>query len=117
MTRFAGYVGFGEQTETSPGVWQDVVVERLYYGDLVKMDRTMATYTQHSQSGTQANFTILSTNNISILADAYANDSFNAMRYVRWSGSLWIVASVQAQPPRLILTLGGVYNGPTPATS
>jgi hypothetical protein len=57
----------------------------------------------------------LSVNNvISVVADAYANENFFAIRYIRWAGTLWDVVDVSVESPRLLLRLGGVYNGPTP---
>jgi hypothetical protein len=52
-------------------------------------------------------------NSISIVADAYANEHFFAIRYIQWAGVLWTVSDVEVQSPRLLLRLGGVYNGPT----
>jgi hypothetical protein len=52
-------------------------------------------------------------NSISIVADAYANEHFLAIRYVEWVGELWTVQDVEIQTPRLLLRLGEVYNGLT----
>lgn len=108
MTRFHGVVGYGEQVEVRPGVWDDVITEVLYFGDVVRNTRQL-------ESGEKVNDDLTVNNSISIVADAYANEHFFAMRYVRWAGSLWRVTDVEVQRPRLILRLGGVYNGPTPA--
>ena len=51
---------------------------------------------------------------ISIVADPYANENFFAIRYVQWMGTLWKVTEVEVQSPRLLLRLGGKYNGPIP---
>jgi hypothetical protein len=51
------------------------------------------------------------------MADAYANEHFFAIRYVEWAGVLWTVSMVEVQSPRLLLRLGEVYNGPTPAVA
>lgn len=64
--------------------------------------------------GQKVNDDLSVNNSISIVADAYAIENFFAMRYVQWMGILWIVSTVEVQSPRLLLTLGGVYNGPTP---
>lgn len=109
-TRFFGAVGYAsEQVETAPGVWEDTVVEREYRGDIIRNTRRL-------EDGEGLNDNITVGNSISIVADAYANEHFFAIRYVRWAGTLWIVSEVEVQQgPRLILRLGGVYNGPTPA--
>lgn len=65
------------------------------------------------ESDQKVNFDLAVSNSISVVADAYANENFHAIRYIRWMGSLWIVTTVEVQRPRLLLELGGVYNGPT----
>src|SRR5688572_20290970 len=107
MARFYGEVGYGETVETVPGVYVDQITEHSYYGDVVKNIR-------HIQEGEKVNYDLTVRNSISIVADAYALEHFFAIRYVRWSGALWTVSDVEVQRPRLILRLGGVYNGPTP---
>jgi len=109
MARFHGKVGYGETVETSPGVWEDVITERSYFGDVLRNTRRL-------QEGESVNDNLSVNNSISIVADAYANDHFFAIRYVEWMGSLWKVSDVEVQRPRLILRLGGVYNGPKAAT-
>jgi hypothetical protein len=106
--KFFGNVGYGESLETATDVWEDVIVERPYYGDVLRNPRTLEDRSESVLPGIQANASI------SILADAYAFEHFFAMKYVSWMGSLWIVREIDAsQRPRLILRLGGVYNGPT----
>lgn len=106
MARFYGVIGYGETVETKPGVWEDVVIEHNYYGDVLRNARGLET-------GDKVNFDISVSNSISIVADAYAQEHFFAMRYVRWAGTLWTVSDVEVKSPRLILRLGGVYNGIT----
>jgi len=106
VARFYGLVGFGANTETAPGVWKDVITEKPYFGDVVKSTRKL-------DEGEKVNFDISLQNSISIVADAYASEHIFAMRYIRWSGALWTVTTVDVQRPRLLLRLGGVYNGPT----
>lgn len=107
--RFYGKVGYGETVESAPGVWQDTIVEYPYYGDVVKNTRRL-------QEGESLNNDLSVGNSISVVADAYANEHFFAIRYVEWAGALWTVSDVEVQSPRLLLRLGGVYNGPTPGT-
>lgn len=109
MARFHGVVGYGDQVETPPGsgVWVDSMVERPYYGDVVRNARSL-------QEGDKLNPEVTISNSISIVADAYAHDHIFAIRYVNWSGALWTVTEVDVQSPRLVLRLGGIYNGPTP---
>jgi hypothetical protein len=107
MARFFGRVGYGETEETKPGVWVDTIVEREYYGDVIQNMRNL-------REGENLNPDLSVRNSISIVADAYANDHFFAIRYVEWAGTLWTVSGVEVQSPRLLLRLGEVYNGPTP---
>lgn len=104
--KFYGIVGYGETVEMAAGVWKDVITEVSYYGDVVRNTRQLS-------DGTKVNDDLTVNNSISIVADSYANEHFFAMRYVKWMGTLWIVTNVEVQSPRLLLTLGGVYNGPT----
>lgn len=108
MARFYGRVGYGESAETAPGVHKDVITEKHYYGDVIRNTRQLS-------DGENLNKDLSVGNSISIVADAYANDHFFAIRYVEWAGVLWTVSDVEVQSPRLLLRLGEVYNGPTPA--
>jgi hypothetical protein len=106
MAKFFGKIGYGETQETVPGVWEDVIVEFDYYGDVVRNTRKL-------EPGEGLNNDISVGNSISIVADAYANEHFFSIRYIQWAGVLWTVSDVEVQSPRLLLRLGGVYNGPT----
>jgi hypothetical protein len=106
MARFFGAVGYGMSVETAPGVWEDKIIERSYFGDVLRN-------TRHLASGEKVNDDLSVGNSISIVADPYANEHFFAIRFVKWAGSLWTVSDIVVERPRLLLTLGGVYNGPT----
>ena len=105
MAKFHGEIGYGTSVETSPGVWEDVITERKYYGDVVKTSRKLL-------EGEKLNYDLTVGNSISIVADAYANEHFFAIRYIKWAGTFWTVSDVEVERPRLLLRLGGVYNGP-----
>lgn len=109
MARFHGEVGYGDSVETFPGsgIWVDAITERPYFGDVIRNTRKL-------ESGEHLNSDISVSNSISIVADQYANEHFFKIKYVRWAGVLWTVDSVEVKSPRLILSLGSVYNGPTP---
>lgn len=106
MEKFYGKVGYCVTTEdpVGSGVWRDVVTERNYYGDVLKNS------TRWSQSD-NLNDNLKINNRISILADAYAYQNFSLIKYVEWMGVLWKVETVEVERPRLILSLGGEYNG------
>lgn len=109
MPKFCGVVGYAETVEEpeGSGIWIDKITERKYMGDVVRNARSL-------QAGERLHDDLSVSNSISILADAYANENILALRYVMWMGSRWRVSNVDVQRPRLILTLGGEYNGPTP---
>lgn len=107
MAKFYGEIGYGESVETAPGVWEDVITEYSYYGDVIRNTRQL-------NAGDNVNSDISVNNSISIVADAYANEHFFAIRYIKWAGTLWTVTDVEVKSPRLILRMGGVYNGHTP---
>lgn len=107
MAKFYGEIGFGTSVETAPGVWEDQIVEKKYYGEVIRD----AIY---PESGDKVLHDLRTGNAFSIVADAYAENHFHAMRYVRWSGALWTVKTVENKRPRLTIRIGGVYNGPTP---
>lgn len=107
MARFFGEVGYvQESVETAPGVYENQIIEKSYYGDVIRNTRKL-------QDGQKVNDDISVQNSISIVADEYAGEHFFAIRYVRWAGALWRVTDVEVQHPRLLLRLGEVYNGPT----
>ncbi len=110
MARFHGRVGFGESVETAPGVFADQIVEHSFYGDVVQNRRIL-------RQGEGLNSDLVVSNSISIVANAYGREHFFAIRYVEWAGQLWTVTDVAVEAPRLILQLGEVYNGPTPAVT
>lgn len=104
MAKYFGKIGYAEQVETAPGVWEEKITERQYYGDVVRNIRRL-------ESSGNLNDNINVSMEISIVADPYAIQNFHTMRYVEFMGSLWKITSVEVNYPRLILSIGGVYNG------
>lgn len=103
MAKFYGNIGYGETVETRPGVWEEKITERNYYGDVLQFNRRWET-------GEHLNDDLNINNKISIVADPFAYQNFHAIRYVEWMGAKWKVTNVEVQYPRLILTVGGVYS-------
>jgi len=103
MAKFYGAIGYGISEETVPGVWEDKIIERYYYGDLIRNTRRI-------QNSEYLNDNVNISNEISIIADPYANENFHLMRYVTFMGTKWKINSVEVQYPRLILSIGDVYN-------
>ena len=106
MAKFHGKIGYAETAETAPGVHKEVMVERVYQGDILQ-DRRLIVAGEGVNPGTTLG------NSISIVADAYANEHYFAIRYAEWSGVRWTVQDVEVQHPRLLLRLGEVYSGLT----
>lgn len=104
MAKFHGIIGYVKLVETRPGVYEEKKIKRKYYGELVRNTRSL-------QSSDQLNDNVNVANEISIVADPFARDNFHTMRYVEFMGAKWKITNVEVQPPRLILTMGGVYNG------
>jgi len=104
MAKYYGKIGFVVVEETKPGVWKEIITERDYFGDLIRNTRRL-------QSANQVNDDITISNEISIVADPFARENFHAMRYAEYMGTKWKVTSVEVQYPRLILSVGGIYNG------
>ena len=104
MAKWSGKIGFAVSTKKRPGVWVNDIVERRYYGDLTRNLRRL-------QSSGNLNDNITIANNISIVADPFAKENFHSIRYAEYMGTKWKINNVEVQYPRLILTLGEVYNG------
>lgn len=114
MPRFFGPVGFDQgenENSSNPGVWDSVgMIEKNYYGSILKHNRKW-------DSGESINDDVNATNRISIVADDYAYKHCSGIRYVYWMGAYWKVLSFDVARPRIILNLGGVWNGKQAGTS
>ena len=104
MAKYYGVIGYAETVETAPGVYEEQITERNYYGELVRNTRRL-------QTSDQVNDNINIANEISIIADPFATQNFHAMRYIEFMGAKWKITNVEVKYPRLVLTIGGLYNG------
>ena len=103
MAKFYGKIGYIETVEIEPGLWVEQITEHSYYGDVLQNFRKL-------ENSGSVNDNVNVSNRISIVADPYANEHFYAMRYVEFMGTKWKISNVEVQRPRLILSIGGVYN-------
>lgn len=103
MPKFYGKIGYGSTVETRPGIHEEQITERFYYGDLIRNTRKL-------ESSGNLNDNINVANEISIIADQFAYNYFHSILYVEFMNTKWKVSSVEVQPPRLILSIGGLYN-------
>jgi hypothetical protein len=108
--RFSGSVGFVTNTETAPGVWSDVITERFYYGNVVRNSSRLG---PPLMVPPEVNNNLSLGNSFSLVGDAEAYENFMHIRYVRWQSNVWTITDVEVVRPRLILTIGGLWNGNT----
>lgn len=107
--RYFGNVGYAIATETVTGVWENQITEEALYGDVIRD-------VHRNDSSGEVNDNLAVSNTISVLASPFALTNFQSICYVEWLGTKWKVSSIEVQLPRLILSLGGVYNGPIAAS-
>jgi hypothetical protein len=105
MMRWYGKVGYSETVETKPGVYDDRDTICEYYGDVKRNSTRWAT----SSDSTNDDLTV--STQISIVADSFALEKFYSIKWIEYLGVKWKVTNADPQPPRIILTLGGVWNG------
>ena len=105
MGKWYGEIGYSETVETTPGVWMPQDTVRSYYGDVIRNT------TRWSGNSNSTNDDLTVNSQISIVADPFANEKFHSMKWINFMGVRWKITTVDPQPPRLLLTLGGVYNG------
>lgn len=110
MSKWYGKVGFADTVEYEAGCWEEQVVDRPYYGDVISNR-----WKRQNSGGVNDNINL--SNQISIVADPYAMNHCSTIAYVEYMGTKWKVTDVDPQYPRLLLTVGGVWNGNSPRTT
>lgn len=105
MSKFNGIIAYSKESETIPGVWDRIDVESVYKGNILDMP----TYSLEPTSN--ANDPIYPRHSISIIPDDELVNNINSIRYVIWLNQKWTVKTIKYKRPRLILYLGGPYNG------
>lgn len=106
MPKCSGIIGYALAVETRPGVWSEGMTDKPYIGEIVKDNRRIV------DQG-EINGSIRVNNNISIISNKFMLDNMSYMRYLTSSTmgkSKWKISSVDIVPPRIIITLGGLYN-------
>lgn len=103
MARYAGLVGYVTQEEKVPGVWSPVESSRSMRGDIIRLGS--------SQNGDKVNDDITLSHRVSLVGDAYAFGNYYNITWIQMDGMKWGVSSVEIQRPRIIITLGGLWNG------
>lgn len=103
MAKFYGAIGYETTIEFAPGVYKEEITEYNYFGELTRN-------TSRLQTSQSVNDDVNISNEISIVADPFAFNNFHSMRYVDFMGAKWKITNVEVKYPRLILTIGGLYN-------
>ena len=103
MPKCAGVIGYTLSEETQPGVWSETITEKTYFGELVRDNRKV-------EQG-EINASINISNNISILSNSFMLQNLSFMRYITFMNSKWKISSVEIKAPRIVITLGGLFNG------
>lgn len=104
MSKYFGKIGFGVTEETRPGVYVSTITEGEYYGDIVRNSRRL-------EGGGKVIDDLSINMTLSIVADPFAFNNFHQLKYAEYNGAKWKATTVELSYPRLIITLGGVYNG------
>ena len=104
MAKYYGVIGYAVTEMTEHGIYEERIVEEEYVGDVIRNTRRL-------REGSKINDDVTISNQLSIIADPYTSNNFYTMRYVTFMGAKWKISEVEVQYPRLILTLGGLYNG------
>lgn len=107
MAKFYGAIGYALLIESKPGVWIDKVIEKNYRGDVVLDQRRW-------QSADKVNDDLSLDNSISIIADEYAHNNVGNMKYIVWNNTPWEIQSFSINRPRIVIQIGGIYNGERP---
>lgn len=106
MAKFHGKIGYGitQEDPNRPGVWKEEIIEKEYFGDIIKNTRKI-------QSSGLLNDNVIVSNDFSVIADSFAKENLGRMLYVEYMGSKWKIQYADVQYPRINLTVGEVYNG------
>ena len=109
MAKYSGKIGFRVSYEKRPGIFIDTITEKVYRGDVISNS-------QRNQNSDGLNDNVIIDNTIEIISNDFASTNLNNIKYATWKGIRWDVTKVQYldDNPRLVLRLGGVYNGQTP---
>lgn len=108
MARFFGKVGYADQVETRPSVWTDVITERELYGETDDMSW------RYKSASDQVNNNLVLDRTFDLIVDRFAMDHYSTIRYICYGGARWEVTKLSYEYPRIHLTVGGIYHGPTP---
>ena len=103
--RFYGKIGFSITSENpeGSGIYVPTITERYYKGNVIS-------YSKRYENSNEVNDNLNLSNKISIIIDPFIQQNLQSICYVEFLGTLWKVKSVDVQYPRLVLSIGDVYN-------
>lgn len=104
MAKWSGFIGYSKTEETRPGVWVEKSFEKRHFGDIVRDNR------RYETSQNQINDNLTLSNSISVVSNKFISENLSYMKYITFMNSKWKISSVELKPPRIILTIGGLYN-------
>lgn len=104
MTKFTGLVGYVTQEQKVPGVWSPVDNPKKMRGDVIRQSSS-------NQNDGKVNSDITLNHRVSLLGDAYAFGNYYTIKWIELDSRKWEVTSVELQRPRIIVTVGGLWNG------
>jgi hypothetical protein len=107
MARFYGVIGYADTVEATPGIAEDVIIERRFRGDVLR-DLSRFVY------GDDVNPDSTLTNSISIVASRFLFENLSKLRYIEFAGEKWKIETLEVKKPRLIIGMGDIYDGPIP---
>ena len=103
MSKCSGMIGYTLAVETQPGVWTESITEKKYYGDIIKDNRKIV-------DSSEINGSVIVDNRISVVSNSFMLDNMEFMRYITFMNSKWKIRSLDINPPRIIISMGGLYN-------
>jgi hypothetical protein len=104
MAKYASYVGIAVQQETSPGIWERIIVDHPVFGDEIRNNVNF-------QGTEEVSDKIKINNQISIIIDPFLKENFSSIVYVTYWGAKWKITTSEIVYPRAKLSFGEVYNG------
>lgn len=110
MPKCSGVIGYALVGETQPGVWTEGITDKKYYGDIVRDNRKFDSGNAIYSSNNKMNEDISITNKISVVSNSFMLENLSFMKYITFMKSKWKISSVDINPPRIIITIGGMYH-------
>jgi hypothetical protein len=103
VAKWSGKIGFAETVLGDDDVSRTTIVEKKYRGDVLQDTRKW-------DDSEKINGDITINNRISVVARDYMLTHLQYMRYVTWQGAKWRISNISVAFPRVILSIGELYN-------